>query len=220
MPRILAALGVALAVLVIAAINLQSPPSNPDLAGMRKTVAAMDTYAVVMTSHAEKDGKTEDVTIRFSYKAPGFVRTEVLKGKHQGAVAVYDPASKRVRAKQPGLPSVWLSPDAKLARGLRGERIYEAGFGYMLARADALLKQGEVVVEGDKTVAGKACSVIRITTSAPVGAGATAAERWALDKATHLPVAREQLDAAGKVVAWTKYSELHPHATFAPDHFD
>lgn len=218
MKRLTALLVVGLIALALS-IGWAGDPAADALARMRTAVQAMPTYEVIIESHQVRKSKQEKLTIRMSYKAPGWVRTDVLEGKNKHAIAVYDPTTKRLRAKIPAMPVVGMSPDAKMALSLRGERIYEASFPAMLRRADRYLAKSSLTHGGQKSVAGRPCDVIVFTVPGPVEDDAVAIERWAIDTATHLPVYMEQRDADGNVLATSTYTKLVANPGFPPDQF-
>ena len=146
-------LGPIIAAVVLSVRIIPGNQAEEALEKMRAAWEATQTYQVQMTIHQEKDSKTEDRKISFSYMRPGWIRTDILKGKNKGGAAIYDPYKGKVRVKQPGIPiPITLSPDAAVVKTLRGHRIYEGSFGGLLKKADWCRKSSltdPIVLIGD-----------------------------------------------------------------------
>jgi len=185
---------------------------------MRSAWKTVSTYQVILKVHQTKDGKTDDRTLKFGYKKPGWIRTDILEGKNKGGIAVYDPAKAKIRAREAGI-AVTLSPDAKITLGLRGERIYDASFTAMLKKADWYLANGGISYVCQDTVDGAPCSVIEFKTTVPDKNRGIARERWWLDSRTGFPRKTNGFDSGGSKVEYVIFRDLKLNPAFAEDHF-
>jgi len=213
------AVKIVLATVILGITVIHGGQAEDLLAKMRTAWNSVSTYQVTMITHQVKGSKTEDRTVKFSYKSPGWIRTDILEGKNKGSTAVYDPVKDKIRAKQPGLPVISLSPDNNLAKGLRGDRIYEGSFGYMLKRADRYQANGSLTYLGKGTVDDVSCKVIEFKASSPADNNGVARERWWLDPNTGFPRKIVKYDSEDTKVDRVVYKNLKLNPEFAEDYF-
>ncbi|MBN2379622.1 outer membrane lipoprotein carrier protein LolA [candidate division WOR-3 bacterium] len=208
-----------LAAMIFSVTAIRGGEAEDALAKMRTAWKAVSTYQVTMITHQTKASKTEDRTVKFSYKSPGWIRTDIIEGKNKGSTAVYDPDEDKIRAKQPGLPVITLSPDANLARGLRGDRIYAGSFKYMLKCANWYEANGSLNFAGTETVDNASCTVIEFKTSSPDANNGVKRERWWMDANTGFPRMIKKYDTNDSLVDKVILRNLKLNPGFTSDYF-
>ncbi|MBD3285006.1 DUF1571 domain-containing protein, partial [candidate division WOR-3 bacterium] len=179
------------------------------------------SYQVLMAYHQVKGKKTEDRTVKFSYKAPGWVRTDVLKGADEGSVAVYDPVADKVYAKYSWMPAAMsFSPSAAIICSLRGDRLYEGSFPSFIGFIDKLLEYGTVSWIDEEIYDGSSCSVIEFINPSPEKTRGVARERWWLDSGTGFPRKIVSYDKSGTLIQKVIFAGLRLNPGFSANHFD
>jgi len=191
------------------------------IAKFRSAWEGNSSYQVLMAYHQVKGKKTEDRTVKFSYKSPGWVRTDVLKGKDEGAIAVYDPVKDKVYAKYSWMPApLTFSPSAAIICSLRGERLYDGSFSSLLTSIDELLACGTSSWLGEESYDGSRCSVIEFKSSSPSKTRGVARERWWFDAETGFPRKIKSYDGSGTLVQQVIFKGLSLNPGFTSDHFN
>ncbi|MBN2380359.1 outer membrane lipoprotein carrier protein LolA [candidate division WOR-3 bacterium] len=191
------------------------------IAKFRTSWEGNSSYQVLMAYHQVKGAKTEDRIVRFSYKSPGWVRTDVLEGKEEGGVAVYDPLEDKVYARHPWMPvPLTFSPDASRVRSLRGERIYDASFPRLIASIYKQLDLGGVYWIGEESVDGSTCTVIEFKNTTPEENRGIARERWWFDTDTGFPRKITSYDKEDVLVQQVIFKALRLNPGFSSDHFN
>ncbi|MCK4334083.1 outer membrane lipoprotein carrier protein LolA [candidate division WOR-3 bacterium] len=208
------------AAVVLSVTTIRGGQAEEALQKMRNAWKPVNQYTVRLVSYLEKDGKTSNSTIEFSYKRPGWVKIEVIEGDKKGSAAVYDPNKDRIQVRWAGIAlPVHLSPDTKMAKSLRGEKIYSITFEKMLEHTGWYLANGSLSWVGEETVDGVACAVIEFKTSRPEKNLGIARERWWLDKSTGFIRKINGFDANGKKVQWSIFRDLKLNPDLPEDHF-
>lgn len=209
------------AVVVLSVTAVHGGQADEALAKMRNAWKSVDRYTVKIVSHQEKGAKSQDYTINLSYKQPGWLKIKVIDGDNKGSVAVYDPHKDNIRVKWGGIGlPVALSPDAKMAKSLRGEKIYSMTFEHMLKHADWYLANGSLSWVGEETVDGAPCAVIEFSTSSADKNLGIARERWWLDTNTGFIRKINSFDSNGKKVQWSIWRNLKLNPDLSEDHFN
>jgi outer membrane lipoprotein-sorting protein len=215
------ALKLVIAAVIISVTTIRGSQAEDALAKMRNAWKSVDRYTVKTVSHQEKDSKTQDATIDFSYKRPGWVKVHVIEGDNKGSVAVYDPQKDNIRVKWGGIGlPVALSPDAKIAKSIRGEKIYSMTFERMLKHADWYLANGSLAWIAEETFEGAKCAVIEFSTSSADKNLGIARERWWLDTNTGFIRKINGFDSDGKKVQWSIWRDLKLNPDLPENHFE
>ncbi len=137
-------------------------------------------------------GKEEDERVyEYKFMKPNYVYMKVLKGKSKGAKVFYDPNKNKVKGCKKVLFTVCrtFDPSAKKVTSIRGVKVYETSFGYILNTAKAYLEKGKpcrVYKEGDYTV-------VELETDTPI----------------FQDIVKEKLffDSTGFPVKWERYAK-------------
>lgn len=209
-----------IAAVVLSVTTIRGGQAEEALARMRSALKPVNCYTVRLVSYLEKGGKTSNSTIEFSYKRPGWVKIEVIEGDKKGSAAVYDPNKDRIQVRWAGIAlPVHLSPDTKMAKSLRGEKIYSITFERMLEHADWYLANGSLTWIGEESFEGSSCAVIEFATSSADKNLGIARERWWLDKSTGFIRKINGFDADGKKVQWSIFRHLKLNPALPEDHF-
>jgi len=209
-----------IAAVVLSVTTIRGGQAQEALAKMRNAWKFVERYTVRIVSHQEKDGKTADHTVDLNYKRPGWVKIEVIEGDKKGSVGLYDPNKNRIQVRWAGIAlPVYLSPDAKIAKSLRGEKIYSITFEKMLEHADWYLANGSLSWIGEESFEGVSCAVIEFKTSSSDKNLGIARERWWLDANTGFIRKTNGFDANGKKVQWSIFRDLKLNPDLPEDHF-
>ncbi|MBA7605737.1 hypothetical protein ES703_12871 [subsurface metagenome] len=210
-----------IAAVVLSVTAIRGGQADEALNKMRTAWKSVDRYTVKVVTHQEKGSKTQDATVDLSYKRPGWVKVHVIEGDKKGSVAVYDPHKDNIRVKWGGIGlPVALSPDAKMTKSIRGEKIYSVTFEYKLKHADWYLANGSMSWIGEETVDGAPCAVIEFKTSKPEENLGIARERWWLDTNTGFIRKINDFDSNGKKVLWSIWRDLKLNPDLPEDHFN
>jgi outer membrane lipoprotein-sorting protein len=182
---------------------------------MRDEWAKVTTYTVRMSYRQAKEQMTEERTVDFSYKSPGWVRNDIIKGKNKGTRAVYDPEKNIIIARHPLIPLLLsYDPSDERVLTLRGEKMYEVSFPYMFKRIDWFLANGKAAVVKVETFEGAECTVIEFvavsqgTPGGLGGVGGVVRERYWLDNKTSFPRKLVSFDKDGKELQWVILRDL------------
>lgn len=139
----------------------KAPLPTPEyvISNIAKTFSTLEDYACTADAHYRKGRETEDKVYKIFYKRPNLVRAEVLSGDNEGGVAVLGRDGK-VGAHSGGFFS-WLTlsldPDNPLVTTIRGNRMDQSSFVYMVDKMMAALSlkgEGEVKTTGYKVING------------------------------------------------------------------
>ena len=118
-------------------------------------------YTCVMESYNRLGNKEEYKTYEYWYLKPGYIRMKVIKGKGKGGEAYYDPKLNKVRGHKGGFFSfvkLTLKPDDKRVTSIRGVRIDQTTFGYILSQLKPYMEKGECKAIEDQGMKGLECS--------------------------------------------------------------
>jgi hypothetical protein len=105
--------------------------------GALKAWEGVKDYTCIMESYNRLGDKEEYKTYEYWYLKPGYIRMKVIKGKGKGGEAYYDPKLNKVRGHKGGFFSfvkLTLKPDDKRVTSIRGVRIDQTTFGYILGQ--------------------------------------------------------------------------------------
>ncbi len=103
-------------------------------------------YTCTMESYNRLGDKEEKKTYRYWYLKPGYIRMKVIKGKGKGGEVFFDPTRNKVRGHKGGFFSfivLTLEPTDKRVVSIRGVRVDQTSFGYILDQLQPYVKAGE-----------------------------------------------------------------------------
>jgi len=106
-------------------------------------------YTCILSSYNRLGDKEEYRTYEYWYLKPGYVRMKVIKGKGKGGEAFYDPHRHKVRGHKGGFFSfvvLTLEPTDKRVTSIRGARVDETTFGYILSQLKPYIDHGQCEV--------------------------------------------------------------------------
>jgi len=137
---------------------------------MDNVFSRVNDYTCIADAHYKKGALKEDKVYKIYFKRPGLMRIEVLEGD-PGAVAVLREDGK-VRGHKGG----WLSwikltvdLDHPLATTIRGHRMNQSHFGYMIGVMKKILVSEEARVIGEGEVEGQNVYVMEVVHEKPRG---------------------------------------------------
>ena len=103
------------------------------LNNLEETINGIDTYRFVMLTENWKDNRHEKKLVRFQFKKPNLMRTDVLEGKKKGNSVVLNKEGK-IRGRNSWGFKKTLKPDDKRLKNLRGSTFMNASLLDKLAR--------------------------------------------------------------------------------------
>ena len=118
-------------------------------------------YTCIMDSYNRLGDKEESKTYQYWYLKPGYIRMKVIKGKGKGGEVYYDPTRKKVRGHKGGFLSfvvLTLDPNDKRVTSIRGVRVDQTTFGYILAQLKPYVDAGECQVVEENGMKGPVCT--------------------------------------------------------------
>lgn len=164
------------------------------------------------------DGTTE--IMRYYFMQPGHVRMEFIQ-PHQGAVLIYEPATKQATLWPFGyrsFPALTLSPENRLIQSTAGQRVDRSDVGALYRNVQALQEHGKAEIAGTEPAGGR--ETLHITVEGSTGFSVEAVHRYQLwlDQETGFPVKVSSYDAAGRLIETVEMDELQVNPKF-PDNF-
>lgn len=185
---------------------------NSLLAQAYEAFGSIESYSVTLRSEGE-GGKE---TIKYWYKAPGFVRMEFIE-PHKGAVLVYDPDKKLVRLKPFRFGFVMaLQPESRLVRSKRGHTVDESDIGDLLESALRIKETGSERIIGKTEISGRSATIIRI--EGQEIEGITGYDLW-IDDGLKLPVKAIAYGPGNKVIEEVLMNDLKLNIVLKEDFF-
>jgi len=106
----------------------------------------VEDYTCVMESYNRLGDKEEYKTYEYWYLKPGYIRMKVVKGKGKGGEVFFDPKRNKVRGHKGGFFSfivLTLDPSDKKVTSIRGVRMDQTSFGYILSRLKPYMETGQ-----------------------------------------------------------------------------
>ncbi len=135
---------------------------------MDEVFSRVNDYICIADAHYKKGWAEEDKVYKIYFKRPELVRVEVLEGD-PGAVAVLRKDGK-VTGHKGGLLS-WIkltvNIDHPLATTIRGNRMNQGHFGYMIKMMKKILASEEAHVLGEEEIDGQKVYVMEILHEKP-----------------------------------------------------
>jgi outer membrane lipoprotein-sorting protein len=173
--------------------------------------AGINDYTCIIESYIRKGEKEEIRTYDYRFMKPGWVRMKIIKGDNKGAVVVYNPTTKKVRARKGGILGVvklTFDPTHKRVVSIRGHRVDRSHFGAILERWEDYFKRAEVEYKGVGDFEGKEGFLFEALNCDTLKYHGTYRELLWLDKNTHLPMGFEQYDEGGTLIHRVIYREI------------
>lgn len=90
-------------------------------------------------------GKIEDERVyEYKFMKPNYVYMKILKGRSKGAKVFYNPETNKVRGCKKVIFTLCrtFDPSAKKVTSIRGVKVYETSFGYILNIAKSYIEKG------------------------------------------------------------------------------
>ena len=151
---------------------------------------ALQDYSCQMYTYNKKDEKVDERIYQYKFLKPNYVYMKVLKGKSKGAKVFYDPQKNKVR----GCKKIFFTicktfdPSHKKVTSIRGVKVYETSFGYILKIAKTYLDMGKQC----KVYKENGFTVVELESDVPI----------------FQEIVREKLyfDTSGFPVKWERYS--------------
>jgi len=149
-------------------------------------------YTCTMESYNRLGDEEEYKTYEYRYLKPGYIRMKVIKGKGKGGEVFFDPTRKKARGHKGGFFSfivLTLDPSDKRIVSIRGVRVDQTSFGYILDQLKPYMDAGECRVIEERDMQGLECS--------------------AASKSYHGDIWREKvlLDGSLMPVVWERYGK-------------
>jgi len=179
---------------------LVSISSEEIIKNLKSASANIKDYTAKLESKVrKKEGKEEYKLYLQKYKN-GWVYMEVLEGESKGGIAVYNPGTKKVRAKK-GILKVTLSPEDNRVRSALGHKIYESHIIYFANR----VKDAEFLSEGN--LMGRKVHIIKVPLRSEENYGATYAKYW-IDAESFLPIMIVDYDGNDQPLRSAKFMDV------------
>jgi hypothetical protein len=179
---------------------LVSISSEEIIKNLKSASANIKDYTAKLESKVrKKEGKEEYKLYLQKYKN-GWVYMEVLEGESKGGIAVYNPGTKKVRAKK-GILKVTLSPEDNRVRSALGHKIYESHIIYFANR----VKDAEFLSEGN--LMGRKVHIIKVPLRSEENYGATYAKYW-IDAESFLPIMIVDYDGNDQPLRSVKFMDV------------
>lgn len=184
-------------------------PVREAVAALEEALSGIESYTCILESFVLGfNGEEERKTYEYSFVKPGYVKMKVIKGP--AGEAFFDPTTGKVRGRKPGLLSVvrlTLTPDDKRVKSVRGHRIDETSWFF-------LLNSWKVYVDKADSVAleEKGDTLVLFATGIPENPYKETTMKLYLDAKTHLPLGFEAFDAEGNLThqVWYRDVKLNP----------
>ncbi len=126
-----------------------------------KAQQGVKDYTCTMESYNRLGDKEEKKTYRYWYLKPGYIRMKVIEGKGKGGEVFFDPTRNKVRGHKGGFFSfivLTLEPTDKRVVSIRGVRVDQTSFGYILDQLKPYVKAGECKEFNSKGIKRIECS--------------------------------------------------------------
>jgi len=118
-------------------------------------------YTCVMDSYNRLGNREEYKTYEYWYLKPGYIRMKVINGKGKGGEVFFDPTRNKVRGHKGGFFSfvvLTLEPTDKRVTSIRGVRVDQTSFGYILDQLKPYVEAGQCKVIEENGMKGLECT--------------------------------------------------------------
>lgn len=213
-----------LATLMILAALQEAAPADtaPDpravvreaVAAMEQALSGIESYTCILESFVRGfKGEKEHKTYEYAFVKPGYVKMKVIKGP--AGEAFYDPTTGKVRGRKPGLLSVvrlTLTPDDKRVKSVRGHRIDETSWFFLLESWKTYVDQADSVAMEER-----GDTLVLMAFGIPENPYKETAMKLFLDRNTHLPLGFEAYDAEGTLTHRVFYRDVKLNPGLKPE---
>ena len=179
---------------------LVSISSEEIIKNLKSASANIKDYTAKLESKVRKKEGKEEYKLYLQKSKNGWVYMEVLEGESKGGIAVYNPGTKKVRAKK-GILKVTLSPEDNRVRSALGHKIYESHIIYFANR----VKDAEFLSEGN--LMGRKVHIIKVPLRSEENYGATYAKYW-IDAESFLPIMIVDYDGNDQPLRSAKFMDV------------
>lgn len=175
------------------------------LNSLEDAIYKMDTYRYIMTSENWKGKRHEKKTLRFQFKKPNLIRTDVLEGKKRGSTVILNKEDK-VRGRNSWGLRKTMKPTDKRLRSIRGSTFMQASLSDKLKRLkEHILERGCIAGVSEEEYTGRPAYRLHIDhqdEDDPV----TAEDIW-FDKETYVTLKNLKYEDDNKVadVTWKDF---------------
>jgi len=139
--------------------------SSTLLAAVARQWGSVQAYECTMRSFNRLGERTDEKTIRFTFKRPDMARLDVLEGSSKGS-AIARNAAGVITGRKGGLLkllAIELKPDDPRVFNLRGRPFYDANWGAVLHESQNRIDSGwQVRLGGAELVGDTLCTVIEM----------------------------------------------------------
>jgi len=213
-----------LATLVILAALREAAPAHtaPDgratvreaLVALEKALSGIESYACILESFVLGfNGEKEEKTYEYAFVKPGYVKMKVIKGP--AGEAFYDPTTGKVRGRKPGMLSavrLTLSPDDSRVKSVRGHRIDETSWFFLLDSWKSYVERADSVV-----LEARGDTLVLMAFGIPENPYKETAMKLFLDKNSHLPLGFEAYDANANLTHRVFYRDVRLNPGLKPE---
>jgi outer membrane lipoprotein-sorting protein len=145
-------LGLFFALLLVGQSYAAATPLSAKMivANLDAAFSKINDYSCLADAHYRKGDQREDKLYRIYFKKPLLVRAEVLKGDDEGGAAVLtkDGNVKGHRGGFLAWITLTLDLDNPLVKTIRGHRMDQSNFGYMIGKMKAAVASEEIKTSG------------------------------------------------------------------------
>ncbi len=140
-------------------LSLVSITADSAIANFKAKWRTVQDYVCEVESYQRKGKKEQYRVYDYKFMRPLWIKMVIIDGDDKGGKASYNFEDGKVHARKPGLVGkikIKLSPDNKLVKSIRGQKITESHFGHLLvmlkdARRPIKLL-GDTVIDGVELV--------------------------------------------------------------------
>jgi hypothetical protein len=103
----------------------------------------INTYNCIIDSFQKSGKKTSARTMQYIFSRPGYIYIKILRGANKGSSVIYKDG--KVKACMGGVLSpfkICFKPENKMVLSIRGDKIYESGWGHSIETIKGLIRQG------------------------------------------------------------------------------
>ncbi len=177
---------------------------------MKEHIEKIETYQCIFEAFSSREEETKNVTFRYFFKSPKFVRMEILEGKHKGAILLYKPHKVRVKLKK-GILSIFsfsFKPEHKYVTDLRGYGMHQSDWGWYVDQHLKMLEFSEAKFSRKEIVERRNTEVYVIISKEPKKTRSVAKETLWIDSKEFIPVKYVQQDKSGKIILSALYKDI------------
>lgn len=209
----------ALAACLTAALLLPSAASSGRAEGerfrdllvrMRAAFAAVNDFTCHYDTVSVGPERTDRVSYRLRYRAPGLLRLDVLDGRYQDSVLVYRDGVIRVRLGGSFMSRIpfTMDPEHRWMVDARGHRVYEASPGWFIDKHLSLLPHLGNCRITSSACDGRAAILVTAVSSDPARTQGIAREEIWVDRDRLVLLQFRQYDSQGRMVQSSRYRDL------------